>query len=116
MLIPTSDLAAHLLFWEDRPDTLVLYRVLLAAPPEDPFRVLRKTIDAAIEHNVEVLYTPAAVDDVRDDELAVPKVSREALRAALASYDQSKAFSYVDAVSGQELQVYALSTRNESPQ
>ena len=49
---------------------------------EDPFRVLRKTIDAAIEHNVEVLYTPAAVDDVRDDELAVLKVSREALRAA----------------------------------
>ena len=116
VLIPTSDLVAHLLFWEDRSDTLVLYRVLLAAPPEDPFRVLRKTIDAAIEHNVEVLYTPAAVDDVRDDELAVLKVSREALRAALASYDQRTAFSYVDAVSGKELHVYALGTRNQSPQ
>lgn len=108
VLIPTTDLVAHLLYWENRPDTLLLYRILQAAPPDDPFHVLRTTIDAAIERQAEVLYTPAAVDNVQDEELALLHVSREALRGALASYEQQEAFSYADVGSGKRLQVYEL--------
>ena len=80
VLIPSTELVPHLHFWENRPGTLILYCTLQQAPTDDRFSVLRATIDAAIERKADVLYAPGAVDNLRDDELAILKVSRTAAR------------------------------------
>jgi hypothetical protein len=114
VLIAPSYLVAFLRYWENRPRTLLLYRSLQAAPAHDAFATVRAVIDDGISRKAAVLYTPAVVEAMSDDVLALVKVSRKALLRSFERYHREQIFSYTDAINGQRIPVYRLTAADAS--
>jgi hypothetical protein len=111
VLITAGDLVPHLLYWGDRPDTIILYRSLqVSQSSPDDFADLRTNINRALCEHRTVLLTPAASEFITDNELSVMSVSRESLRIFFNGYTQRGkiAFWYENRFDHKRVPVYTL--------
>jgi hypothetical protein len=110
VLITAGDLIPNLLFWENRPNTVNLYRSLQADNSSGDFHDLRTIIDQALCNHHAVLLTPKASEYITDEQLAVANVSREALRLFFKEHTSKEfiAFWYRDLFDKRKVPVYIL--------
>jgi len=97
VLIPPGQLVPLLRYWENRPNTLLVFSCLWYSKAGDAFGTLRETIAGARARGATVLYAPAAIEDIRNDQLPLLKVSRNAVGHFFERYPQRVAFSFVPA-------------------
>ena len=110
VLIENGKLTAHLLFWEQRPGTVNLYRIIQASEHEsDRFVKLREIIEQAWRQNRAVLFSPGLMRYYSDDRLAVLGLTR---RQVLDFFDQYQRegplFEYQESDRGDVRPVYRL--------
>ena len=87
VLIESGRLTAHLRHWEQRPDTVDLYRLIKASTHEsDRFTAVREVIQRAARQNRAVLFSPGLDPYYSDDRLAVVGVSRQQVLDFFAQY------------------------------
>ncbi|MFI5366060.1 MAG: hypothetical protein ACHQ4J_10585 [Candidatus Binatia bacterium] len=114
VLIPPTELVPFLRYWEDRPNTLLVFTCLWYSSAGDTFGTLSQTIAAAFARGAAVLYAPASIDDVRDDQLPILRLSRDALGRFFAHYSQRLAFSVVPAADRQPAPTFFLSPPDDN--
>jgi transmembrane protein TMEM260 (protein O-mannosyltransferase) len=108
VLIPPGQLVPLLRYWENRPNTLFLFSCLWYSDANDVFATLRRTIESGLTESAAVLYAPAAMDAIRDDQLPLLRVSRDSLGRFFERYPLRPAFSYVSASGAKPAPAYQL--------
>jgi hypothetical protein len=109
-LIESGRLTAHLLFWEQRPGTVNLYRIILASKHEsDKFVKLREVIEQASRQNRAVLFSPGLTRYYSDDRLAFVGVTRQQVLDFFDQYRrEGPLFEYQESDGGDVRPVYRL--------
>ena len=110
MLIESGGLTPHLLFWERRPGTVTLYRIIQASKLEsDRFAALRDVMEQAARQNRAVLFSPGLTGYYSDDRLAIVRVSRQQVLDFFAQYRrEGPLFEYQESDGGEVRPVYRL--------
>ena len=114
VLIPPDGLIPLLRYWADRPNTLHMYICLKAGTPDDVLKPLREAIDDRLRCSGKVLFAPAALDALGDDEWSHVHASRAQLRQFFKRYRLTEAFSTVDPSRGTSMPVYQLTASGAS--
>ena len=110
VLIESGRLTPHLLFWERRPGTVTLYRIIQASKLEsDRFAALRDVMEQASRQNRAVLFSPGLTGYYSDDRLAIVGVSRRQVVDFFAQYRrEGPLFEYQETDGGEVRPVYRL--------
>jgi hypothetical protein len=111
VIITAGDLIPHLLYWGERPRTVILYRSLqLSQASPDNFYELHIRINRALCEHRTVLMTPEAGETLTDNELSFVDISREELRTFFDEYTQKGeiVFWYENVFNGKRVPVYKM--------